>query len=151
MNNTKKIVKMLSLALISVFAITGCTTSKSYTFDVSTGDKIKVELQTNDGYDISSNLPFEISKDGNILSQGTFITIDGYNQYVDIANDTSSGATVLDEGNKNGVTYTFYSYNNEEFNYIIKVDNSNTGVLLGNDVSEQSAKEVFEKLTFSKE
>ena len=85
-----------------------------------------------------------------MLSQGTFITLDGYDDYVDrVNNDTNS--TILDSGSMNGVTYTFYSYNDTEFNYIIKIDNSNTALLLGNPNSQNEAQTIFELLTFSTE
>lgn len=146
----KKTLLSLILLCTFMFTLTGCNTTKSYTFDVETGDKIKIELNTTDGYDLSSSLPFTVSKDGSVLSQGTFITLDGYDSYVDMVNnDTSS--TVLDSGSMNGVTYTFYSYNDTEFNYIIKIDGSNTALLLGNANSQNEAQTVFELLTFSTE
>ena len=146
----KKILCSLVLVCALVLTLTGCTTTKSYTFDVETGDSIKVKLNTSDGYDISSNLPFAISKDGEVLSQGTFITMAGYNQYIDtVKNDINS--KVLDSGSKNGITYTFYSYNNSEYNYIIKVDSSNTGIILGNPNSQVEAETIFNLLRFSVE
>lgn len=144
----KKILSSLVLVCALVLTLTGCTTTKSYTFDVETGDSIKVELNASDGYDISADLPFTISKDDKTLSQGTFVTIDGYNQYLDaVNNDTNS--KILDSGTKDGITYTFYSYNNSEYNYIIKVDGSNTGILLGNPNSQVEAETVFNLLEFS--
>lgn len=146
----KKALLSLILLCTFMFTLTGCNTAKSYTFDVETGDKIKIELNTTDGYDLSSSLPFTVSKDGSVLSQGTFITLDGYDDYVDrVNNDTNS--TILDSGSINGVTYTFYSYNDTEFNYIIKIDNSNTALLLGNPNSQNEAQTIFELLTFSAE
>lgn len=141
-----------SLVLIGtlLFIMTGCTSSKSFTFDVTTGDKIKIELDTSNGHNLSSSMPFTISKDDNTLSQGTFITMDGYNQYLDIIENDSS-AKVIDNGSKKGVTYTFYSVNDAEFNYVIKIDNSKTAVLLANANSESEAKSVFDLLTFSVE
>lgn len=143
----------IMLGLVSIFAIilVGCaSTYKAYIYEVGTGDKIKIKLDTSDEYDIASEIPFTISKDGSTLSQGTFITLDGYDQYIDVVNkDTNS--TILDSGNKNGVEYIFYSYNNSEYNYIIKINNSNTGVILANAVSKESAEECFNRLTFSKE
>ncbi len=144
----KKLISSLSIFFTLVLLLTGCTTSKAFTYDVQNGDSIKVELNTSNGYDLSSNLPFEVSKDNNVLSQGTFITIDGYNQYIDIVNNDSN-AKILDSETKNGISYTFYSYDDSEFNYIIKIDNSNTGIVLANPNSEKEAKEIFDKLTFS--
>ncbi len=146
----KKLIRMLSVIFILTLTLTGCTTSKSFIYKVQTGDSVEVKLDTSNGYNLSSDLPFTISKDNTKLSQGTFITMDGYNQYIELVNnDTNS--KIIDSGNKNGITYTFYTYNNSEFNYVIKINNSNTGILLGNPNSQKEAKEIFERLTFSLE
>lgn len=146
----KKVLFSLVFALTILLTVTGCSTSKSFTWDVTTGDKIKIKIDTTGGYDITSELPFAISKDGETLSQGTFITIDGYHQYINAVKNDST-ANVIDSGTKNGVTYTFYSVNNSEFNYLIKVDGLNTGILLGNPNSQSEAEEVFNRLTISNE
>ena len=146
----KKVFMSLAIIGVMLLTLTGCTKSKSYTFTVETGDKVKVQLNTTDGYDLSSDLPFTISKNGNTLSQGTFITTDGYNQYIDVVNGDSN-ARILDSGTKDGISYTFYSYNDSEFNYVIKIDDSNTGILLGNPNSQEEAKKCFELLTFTLE
>lgn len=146
----KKVLYSLVFVIAILLIVTGCSTSKAFTWDVTTGDKIKISVDTTDGYDITSDLPFAISKDGETLSQGTFVTIDGYNQYMNAVKNDSS-AKIIDSGKKDDVTYTFYSVNRSEFNYLIKIDNSNTGILLGNPNSQDEAEEIFNKLTISKE
>lgn len=146
----KKLIRLLSVIFILTLILTGCTTSKSFIYKVQTGDSVEVKLDTSNGYNLSSDLPFTISKDNTKLSQGTFITMDGYNQYIELVNNDSN-SKIIDSGNKNGITYTFYTYNNSEFNYVIKINNSNTGILLGNPNSQKEAEEIFEKLTFSLE
>lgn len=146
----KKIfVIMLTILTFSLIA-TGCTKSKSYTYKVETGDKVKVTLKTNDDYNITSDLPFKISKGDDVLSQGSFVTLDGYNQYLNAAKNDSN-ARIIATDNKNGLEYTFYSYDDKEYNYVIKISDSNTGLLLANNVSEESAKECFSRLTITKE
>ena len=146
----KKGFKFLIVIGIMLLTLTGCTKSKAYTFKVDTGDKIKVELNITDGYDLSSSLPFTISKEGNELSQGTFMTIDSYDEYVSAAK-TSSLAKVIEEKSNNNIEYIFYSYNSSEYNYIIKVKDSKTGILLGNPHTQEEAEKCFKLLTFSLE
>ena len=70
---------------IMIMAI-GCgkaNTNKAYTYSVATGDSIKIQLDTSDNYDISSDLPFQITKAGEVLSEGTFIKGEMYSQYVE--------------------------------------------------------------------
>lgn len=144
----KKIFKSILLVGIMMLALTGCTTNKSYTYTVETGDKVKITLNTTDGYDLSSDLPFAISKDGNTLSQGAFIQESYYEQYVNAANTQGQ---IIDRGSNDNIEYVFYSYNNSEYNYVIKIKDSNTALLLGNPNSQEEAKKCFELLSFSLE
>lgn len=151
MNKFVKIVCLVVSLSCLMMAFAGCgssTTSKSYTYSVDNGDSIKVSLDTSDSYDISSDNPFEISCDGEVLSSGTFATADSFEQYV-AAVETDENAVLLESGEKDGNEYIFWSYDDSEFDYAIKIANSNTLILLGNIVSEESAKVCFERLTIS--
>ena len=75
-----------------------------------------------------------------------FITLDGYNQYLEAWKDV----TKIESTTKGNLEYSFYNVNNQEWDYVIKIKDSKTGVLLGNSNSEAEAKEVFERLTFTK-
>ncbi len=147
--------KVLALALSVILAVclfTACntTSSKAYTFTVDNGDKIKVELNTSNDYDLSSDVPFAISCDGKTLSQGSFVLAESYQQYVSVVN-TDEKAEMIDSGTKDGNEYIFWCYNGSEYNYAILIKGSNTGIVLGNPVSEESAKECFNRLTISVE
>ena len=147
----KKNISALLIVLCLIFALSSCgdaKTHKSFTFTVDTGDKISIELITTGGYDISSNLPFEISQNGTTLSQGIFIEAEQYESYVEAVNSDDS-AKVIETSTKDSNQYVFWSYNDSEFNIVILVSDSNTGILLGNVVSEESARECFNRLTIS--
>ena len=142
----KRIFKAILLCMTLVL-ITGCTKTISYTYEVATGDKIKVSLNVNDGYKLTSKLPFTITKDGNELSQGTFIFGNYYDEYVNIAKEDSK-TNIISSGDKDSFEYVFYSYNNKEYNYVIKIKNSNTAILLKNTNSKEEAIKCFELLNF---
>lgn len=146
----KKFLRLSIFVLVMLFVVTGCTTSKSYTFKVETGDEIKIELNTDDGYNISSELPIKISKDGKVLSQGAFISLADYDSYMNTIKNGGGDIEVLESKTENGLEYTFYSYNGSEFNYVIKISESNTAFLLGNNISKDSAEECFDRLTITK-
>lgn len=135
--------------------LTGCgngvqlKSNKAYEFTVETGDTIQVSLDTSDKYNITSELPFAIFCDGKILSQGDFIIGEAYDEYVN-AVQIDSNAKVLDSGTKDSNEYFFWSYNNVEFNYVILIGDSKTGIVLGNNISEESARECFNRLTITK-
>ena len=147
----KKMKKMfvLALSLICIAGMaTGCSTSNSmsYTFSVDNGDSVKVELDTTDGYKMTSDIPFAISKGEDALSQGIFMQGEVYDQYADVISKDES-AEILDSGTKDGNDYIFWCYNGQEYNYAMKIAASNTGMILGNIVSEESARECFDRLT----
>jgi len=147
----KKVIIAACVLLMSIM-IAGCSTNsfKAYTFTVDNGDKIKITIDTSDDYNISPDLPFSISHDGRILSQGSFILGDAYEQYVS-AVSADGNAKLLDSGIKDGHKYIFWCYNESEYNYVILISDSNTGIILGNLVSEESAKECFNRLEFNVE
>lgn len=148
--NTKRVATLLIAALSLLTLLVGCDVraSKSFTFNVDTGDTIEVSLDTTDAYDLSSDLPFAISCDGEKLTQGTFVDGEVYEQYVrNVEHDAN--AELLDSGKKDGNEYIFWCYDDEEYNYLVLVADSDTCVLLGNITSERSAKKCFERLTIS--
>ncbi len=144
----KKLIAII-LCLSVISTMLGCAFSAksnvTYTYNVETGDTIKIRFDTSGKYRLTPNLPFAISHDGDTLSQGTFLVEDGYQQYVDIVNEDED-AILLDSGTKNGNEYIFWSYNDSEFNYAIMIKDSNTGLLIGNNVSQDSAEECFKRM-----
>lgn len=144
----KKFNIIFSLIVVVMLFFTGCGDSKtpvSYTYKVETGDNIKISLTTNDGYELTSDIPFVISKDKKELSQGTFISAEYYTAYVDsVKNDEK--AEIIDEGTKSDCSYVMWNYNDSEFDYVVMINGTNTGILIANNVSEESAKECFDRL-----
>ena len=69
----EKMKKLLTVLLITTILLTGCTTSKSYTYDVDNGDRIKITIDTSNGYDMTSGSVFEITKDKKVLSNAMLI------------------------------------------------------------------------------
>ena len=140
------------ILVISIFTslFTACTSnsSKAYTFSIDNGDKIKIQLNTADNYDLSSDLPFTISCDGKVLSQASFVLAESYQRYVEVVN-SDKNATMIESGTKDGNEYIFWCYNGSEYNYAILIKESNTGIVLGNLISEESARECFGRLTIS--
>lgn len=158
----KKSVKILSLILVLCSLLCLCTacggndvkTNLTFTYTVETGDKVKIELDTSDGYGFKSELPFSITKENETISQGTFITEDGYAQYKSLIDlGAEQGITIIEpETSQNGLTYIFYQVNGSagtEYNYVVKIDNSKTGLLIGSLKSKADAQDVFNHLAIN--
>lgn len=133
---------------LSLFLLVGCTSSMAVTFTVESGEFIRVELDTSDGHSISFENPFEVSFNDSVCTFGTFISVDQVSEYLD-AVELDENAVLLDEGTVNGYDYYFWSYGGSEWNYVIALDGSLTGILLCNNVSEASARAVFSRLGFT--
>lgn len=154
--NSKKIitgVAVIAILVISLIGLTGCTTKKSFTYDVETGDKIKIEMNTTDGYDLTAELPIKFSKDDKTISQGAFAKKEVYDTYYSSIK-SQSNVKILEEKEDKKIEYFLYTtksaYNGKtEYNYIIRIKDSSTCFMLGNNESEESARDIFEKLTFS--
>lgn len=78
------------------------------------------------------------------------MTEDGFNQYKGAVNTDEEAKVIKTGATQNGDEFIFWGYKGEEYNYIIKIKDSKTGVLLGNPISKESAEECFNLLTFSK-
>lgn len=57
----------------------------------------------------------------------------------------------MDKGKEDGKKYVFWNYDDKEYNYVILIEGSDTGILLGNSASKESAKEVFKRLEITLE
>lgn len=150
----KKFILMVSILMTMIISLTACSgikTSKSYTFSLSTGDKVNVELDTTDGYNINSKSPFEISLKKKVLSIGKFISEEEYKQFLESLKLGNKKVKIIDSGKKDSNEYIFYIYDNKEYNILMLLGKSKVGIILGNNVSKESAKEVFDKLTITVE
>ncbi|WP_051198762.1 hypothetical protein [Bifidobacterium sp. AGR2158] len=121
---------------------------KSYTFNVDTGDAIKVTLDVTDGYDITGKVPFEVTKDGEEIFEGSFLHEEGYELYREQI-DGDDTAEILNEGERNGNDFIFWQEavdDATEHNYVVKVKDSATVVLLEGNASEDAAKAAFDRM-----
>ena len=159
----KKINNIFLAILTGGILLTGCSNkvinsekenessriNKTLTYEVETGDKIEISLNTSEGYNIDSKVPFSISKNDETISQGTFIQEKYYEEYLN-AVKTDNTAEILDTGVKSGNEYLFWEYDDTEWNYVMKIGDSNTALLIASDVSESDARDVFNLLEIRK-
>lgn len=138
----------LFLAVMLMLALCSCNTTMTYTYNVETGDTVAVELVTNDGYAIDSDLPFSISVNEKKVAEGSFLTPDGYDMYMALAD--KDGIALIEDGTADGNAYRLmYEEVTDMYAYIIKVGRSDTGVMLKCKGSQQQAEEVFSRMKFT--
>ena len=143
-------IKKVSVLALAFALMVGCTfsTNMKLMFNVETGDKIYVEVDTTDGYKMTADAPFSVTKDGAVQLQGTFIYEAAFQAYADAAAEDPD-ARIIERSSKNGNQYVFWSYAEEEYNIVMFVGGSSTGVLMSSTVSEEAAREAFNRMTFS--
>lgn len=145
----KKLVGLLMIIIISAGVVSGCrgetSFKKGYVYKVDTGDKISIMIDSSDKYNITSKVPFEISKDGKVLTTGAFIEASAYEDYVEVV-EKDEKASMIQSGSSKGLEYIMWSYDDKEYNYAIKIEDSKTGIILGNTVSAESAEECFNRM-----
>lgn len=144
----KKVLTLL-LALICLLGLAACSThaNKSATFQVETGDKVKVQVDLKAGYDLTMTVPFEISRDEETIIFGTFGQPDAYDTYYQLVQDDPY-STLLEEDSRNGNAYFFYTVSNPEsqiteYNYFVKVGNSQTVVIMGSTAEREEVEAAF--------
>ena len=133
------------MILLAMLSLTGCETSFSYTFDVSTGEQIKVTLDTSKEHKLKQeDGKFSVEKDDIPITQGGFLTEDEVNEYFEKL-PVTEGVSIIEQATYEGNEYVFYFYNNTWY-HIVRIEDAKTGIALINSISEDSAKECFELL-----
>lgn len=149
----RKSIYIFPILLLCIALFSGCThTSFSYTFNVETGEQIKVTLDTTDGMKLSQeDGHFMVSSEDNEeLSLGIFLLEEQTQNYFDNL-PTAEDVEILDQTEKDGLSYVFYRYEENGspvWNYIIKLNGAVTGIGITNGVSQESAEAVMSRLSF---
>ena len=148
-------IKVISLLLVGIIMLCLCACQKAdvgVTNNVNTGDKITVYCSDKE-LDFRPSLPFSVLDGKTTLAQGNFITIEQYNVYISSLAEAGEMATIYqEETHKNNIMYIFYSTQGEdgmEYNYIIKIKDSNTALVFGSKVSKEAAERAFNAIQFS--
>lgn len=146
---------LLALALACLAGPAACSThaSKSATFNVETGDQIRVEVDVKAGYDLTMEVPFAISKGDEVVLNGAFGQPEAYEIYHQLAEDDAN-ATILAEDSKDGSSYFFYTVVNPdtqttEYNYFVQVAGGKTVVIIGSVAEREAVEAAFAATTIS--
>lgn len=150
-----KISLLAVLILICGMMLTACSTSasKAATFDVDTGDRIKVSVNTKNGLDLTMQVPFTITKDDSTIITGSFTYAEYYDVYRQVVEDDSN-IELLEEGNRDGNDYFLYTLEGNagtEYDFIVMVKDSKTAVIMGSLAEKEEAVAAFEAITISLE
>ncbi len=150
--NIKKLLAIFTLLFLMSLTLTGCESSFSFTYDLSTGEQVKVTLNTTKGHSlVNLGSSFKVvDPNDNDVTGGLFYLPDYFNE---LYNNISilENVELIEENFSVEPNYIFYKYSDEEtteWNYIIDLNDLESGIILSNLTSEASARETFELFTF---
>ena len=147
----KKRATAVILGLVMALGMGACTrtSSKSYSFDVSTGDKVEVKLDTSDGYDLTQeDGRFTVkSAEGEDLLQASWATAEDFDSYVETVKNDRNAEINIEEDD-----YIYWDYTEEdgtvEHDRAIMVSDK-TGILIGSLADKDDGTKAYEALTFT--
>lgn len=146
---------MIVLVVLIMVVLTGCEVNltKSYIFDIDSGEQIKVTLHTTteETYQISQNEEgFMVSKDGEMCTEAIFQEYE-YNVSVGENLEFYSNVTIIEQSGEEFPQYDFYQVEEDGESiwfYDIRLAEDITAIVLVNRISAESARDAFEHLTF---
>lgn len=123
---------MASLLLV------GCSSFKSYTFNVETGDKIEVKLDTSSKkYDLrQSDGVFSVTKERAVVLNGVFLTSEMKDAYIEaVESDDNAGILPEKEG---AFRWMYQGEAGTEYNRIMPIDGTdNTYVMIASLIDSE--------------
>lgn len=144
----KRLTALVLVVCMAAALLAGCSSSKSYTFKVSTGDDIKVILDTSEGHELSQeDGTFYVSLDDEDLIEGIFFEEDVVEEYLDTI-PSSDEVEILAEGSNGYGDYIFYAADDEWY-YVVMLDGTDTGIGITGFESEKETVECIELLSFA--
>ena len=94
---------------------------------------------------------FRVTEDDETILQGIFVDEDTYDLYMEIVK-YADGVEVVEDDSANGLTWVLYEFDGNagmESNYIVWIDGSDTGIIMGSLEGTRAAKKAFNSLTFT--
>lgn len=149
----RKSILKIAFCAMALAGMTGCdvTTSKALTFNIKNGDKIKVQLDTTDGYALTNEEGiFKVEKDDETIMHGIFLTEEMYENYLTNVQAASTVTVIEDRLEDQGYLFYKVEEGSTEYDYLFMVKDSNTGILTGSIKSKEVASEVFQRLEVTK-
>ena len=149
-------------ALVLTALMTGCGSKSNKTaefhkdtltdgivFETENGQKVRIQIDRK--YELTGTSPFLVTLDGELQSQGNFIDLHTYRQYVESLQEDPRADIVKQDCVKDGNEFIFWYYDDTDYNVAVHVGDTDTGILLTNHVSGLSANDVFESMVISAE
>lgn len=136
---------------VALLALPACQfeSSKSLTFKVTTGDDVKVTLDTSDGYDLGSDgSTFTVSKDGEAILQSSWEVPETAEEYMDSLDSEGVYTEPIEVGDHTGIIWSAEGSAGAERDALIDLGGDTYVVIASLDPAMEDA---LERLTFEVE
>lgn len=143
----------IGVAMAAAVTLSGCSghAEKSFTFDVDTGDKVKVTLDLASEMDIRPDgSRFVVTKNGNNVVSGSFDEAARFDEFKEASDSGNFEGDVVPSDDENVFAWTLNDGGNTERDRVMKVSDS-TCVIMGSIASEEDAGKAYDSLSFSVE
>ncbi|MDO4428320.1 MAG: hypothetical protein Q4B91_02265 [Atopobiaceae bacterium] len=125
-------------------------TYESYEMEIGSGDKLELELITNDGWTISDQNSelggFIIKHNNHLVADGGFYSTSKYQELIDQVYSDEK-VEKLSLGVTDGHEWQLWKYPNGTYYYSILVKGEKTLILMKSQASEDEIRECFARLT----
>lgn len=123
--------------------------SKSLTFKVTTGDDVKVTLDTSDGYDLGSDgSTFTVSKDGETILQSSWEVPETVEEYMESLESEGIYTEPIEVGDYSGIAWSAEGSAGTEYDALLDLGGDTYAVIASLDPAME---DVLERLTFEVE
>lgn len=148
MKKARKLI-IASAAVLSLGVMAGCKvhSSRSFDFNVSTGERVKVKLDTSGGgFDLrQSDGQFTVSRKGKKVLVGKFAQSALYDQYADEIKEADGVKDVSVKDNV--VSWTYEAGEKHEVNKVYKVSEK-TAAIVASQADKKTAEDAYSRLRF---
>lgn len=142
------------LCLFLLLTLTACRTAFSLTFQTENGERIKVTLETGEGYGLSSKdgetLRLYVKKDDHTVLEGILLTEEGYAAYRQMLDTTDEAVILTAEPEDEPVSFA-YQWEAEDgtrTDFLTPIEESDYAVLFESSASYEEAEAAFNRLSF---
>lgn len=149
----KRFTCMYMCALLAVFLIfSACRTEKSYDFEMSNGEIIKVTMDTGNGYNLlAEDGSLIVQKDGKDILNGLIITNDGFEANAQAIIENQNEIDIIETMPEDAPTLFIYQYDVEddkEIDFLFRIENSEYAGVFMSFATYEEAKSAFDRVAF---
>ena len=142
----KKTIILVIAFVLMLGCLAGCSYEGATVFKPSTGDKIVIKVEKGEGLAVSGTNNVVIMRDDERVFEGTWYEADAFSEMLQSVELTPEETEFLDSGKHKGNEFFAFTLGDNSWNYVVKIADSNTCLMLQCDISAEVAADTFEHM-----